>query len=265
MTLRAMSTESEKNSYSKPRLDQLLVVRGLVTTRSQALSWIKLGKVSVDGKTITKPGYFVSDDSDIKLDSEERYVSRAGLKLASVSEKMGLQFEDKVVLDVGSSTGGFTDFSLQHGARLVYAVDVGTDQMHESLKGNSKIRLYEKTDIRDFFPDQKVDIVVMDVSFVSLTKILPHIADISTIDTKIVAMAKPQFEATMPGSLNSKGIIKNDTVRRKILSGLEGWMKSRFTIAKKADSAVSGAGGNKERFYLLTLKRNSAISPSRIT
>src|SRR5437667_11516567 len=108
----------------KQRLDQALVARGLTGTRSQAESWIKLGKVLVGGQVVTKPGFLVSEESTIQLDAAEQYVSRAGLKLASVAKVLKLNFKDMVVLDVGSSTGGFTDYALQHGARKVIAVDV---------------------------------------------------------------------------------------------------------------------------------------------
>ncbi|MDD3035568.1 MAG: TlyA family RNA methyltransferase [Candidatus Saccharimonadaceae bacterium] len=155
----------------KTRLDNTLVRRGLVSSRSQAESWIKLGKVLVDGHVITKPGFFVSDNSVVMLNAEEQYVGRAGLKLASVASALKLDFRGKIVLDVGSSTGGFTDYALQHGAKKVYAVDVGTDQLHPTLRGDKRIELYEKTDIRDFYLDDKPDIVLIDVSFISLRQI----------------------------------------------------------------------------------------------
>jgi len=234
---------------SKQRLDHELTKRGMVTTRSQAESWIKLGKVVVDGAVVTKPGYFVREDSVIELKSSVRYVSRAGLKLASVAETLGIEFKDATVLDVGSSTGGFTDYALQHGARLVYAVDVGTDQLHPSLQRNYRIELHEKTDIRDFTPKYTPDIVVMDVSFISLRDILPHIASIATDKTQIIAMLKPQFEAGKH-QIN-KGVIKNDTIRRQVLKDFESWTKDRFVTENKADSDVAGAKGNRERFYLL--------------
>lgn len=247
----------------KQRLDQALVAHGLVATRSQAESYIRLGKVTVDGRVQTKPGYFVSSDSRVKLAAAKRYVSRAGLKLASVANKFSVQFQGSTVLDVGSSTGGFTDYALQHGATKVFAVDVGTDQLHPSLRSDERIELHEKTDIRDFTPSQMPDIVVMDVSFISLREILPHIAMIVGKDTQVVAMVKPQFEAGKDQV--NKGVIKNDRVRRDILAGFEAWAKRYFVIGDKADSDVAGAKGNRERFYLLTLNRNSTMSSGRIT
>lgn len=249
---------------SKIRLDQALVMRKIVHSRSQAESWIKLGKVTVDGRVLNKPGHFVSDSSEIKLLAQDQYVSRAGLKLASVAEILKLDFRDKTVLDVGSSTGGFTDYALRNGAKKVYAVDVGTDQLHPSLRRDKRIELHEKTDIRDFSMREKPDIIVIDVSFISLREILPHIyGELSDSKTKIVAMVKPQFEAGKDQT--NKGIIKNDSMRRQILRDFEDWSKSYFVIVDKRDSDVAGAKGNQERFYLLTLNRNSTTSPGRIT
>jgi len=250
----------------KRRLDAELTSRSLVASRSQAESWIKLGKVTVDGRVITKAGHLVSEHADIKLTATEQYVSRAGLKLASVATLLGVIFNGKTVLDVGSSTGGFTDYSLQHGAEKVYAVDVGTNQLHPSLHGNPRIELHEKTDIRDFTldPSLRPDIIVIDVSFISLREILPHIAaHLAGRHTQIVAMVKPQFEAGKYQT--NKGVIKNDKVRRDILKDFELWTRDLFVINDKRDSDVAGAKGNQERFYLLTLNRNSTTSPGRIT
>lgn len=234
---------------TKQRLDHLMAQRGIVATRSQAESWIKLGKVSVDGKAVSKPGYFVREDSAIELRARDRYVSRAGLKLASVAKLLGVEFKGNTVLDVGSSTGGFTDYALQNGAKKVYAVDVGTDQLHPTLRKDKRISLHEKTDIRDFIPRVVPDVVVMDVSFISLREILPHIADIADSHTAIVAMVKPQFEAGKHQV--TKGVLKNDNARRQVLKDFELWSKERFVIIDKADSEVAGAKGNRERFYLL--------------
>lgn len=233
----------------KSRLDTFLSAKGLSPTRSQAESVIRLGEVTVNGRIITKPGHFVSDTDTIRLKDTQRYVSRAGLKLASVADKLNVKFADRLVLDVGSSTGGFTDFALKNGARKVFAVDVGTEQLHPSLRGNQRIELHEQTDIRDFTPSDQPDIVVMDVSFISLREILPHIARLSGKDTQIVAMLKPQFEAGR--AQVNKGVIKNDSIRRLVLKDFEQWSKQYFTIQDKADSDVAGAKGNRERFYLL--------------
>jgi len=189
-----------------------------------------------------------------------------------VAQLLHVDFKGKTVLDVGSSTGGFTDYALQHGAQKVVAVDVGTDQLHPSLHGHSRIELHEKTDIRDVWlagqelsdKRQEIgrsavyigvpDIIVADVSFISLRSILPHVARLMSPASLLVAMVKPQFEA---GASNIKhhGVIKNDRMRREVLQDFEQWARSRFVIADKADSAVPGAKGNRERFYLLRISQ----------
>ncbi len=234
----------------KIRLDNLLVDRKMVESRSQAESYIKLGKITVDGIKRTKPGFFVDVDSELKILQQVQYVSRAGLKLESVAKKMRIDFRGKTVLDVGSSTGGFTDYSLKNGAKKVIAVDVGTDQLHPKLRLNKKVELHEKTDIRNFKTDQKIDIVVIDVSFISIKEILPSVVNLSNKNTKIVAMVKPQFEAGRNGTIN--GVVKNNSYRRKILQDFENWCRSNnLYIENKRDSEVKGAKGNQERFYIL--------------
>jgi 23S rRNA (cytidine1920-2'-O)/16S rRNA (cytidine1409-2'-O)-methyltransferase len=235
----------------KYRLDQLLASRNLVPSRSQAESYIRMGKVFVNDEQITKPGYFTAEDATLELRIDERYVSRAALKLASVAEVLGLQFSGKTMLDVGSSTGGFTDYALQHGAVKVIAVDVGTDQLHPSLHGDPRIELHEQTDIRAMdVLSSKPDVVVIDVSFISLRDILPHIAKLSSRQTVVAAMVKPQFEATA-AHLKHKGVIKNDRMRRDILKSFEDWVRRDYIILDKADSDVAGSKGNVERFYKL--------------
>jgi 23S rRNA (cytidine1920-2'-O)/16S rRNA (cytidine1409-2'-O)-methyltransferase len=234
----------------KHRLDQELVRLGLVATRSQAESYIKLGYVRVNGKIITKPGSLVAETVQVKVTAKQQYVSRAALKLASVTEVFKLNFSGKTVLDVGSSTGGFTDYALRHGAKKVIAVEVGTDQLHPSLRNDPRIELHEQTDIRSFQTSEPIDIVMADVSFISLRGILPQVANIVSKNTIIVAMVKPQFEA-VNSNLKHKGVIKNDHMRRDILKDFEIWAGNMFVIAAKADSAVAGEKGNLERFYLL--------------
>lgn len=179
----------------------------------------------------------------------EQYVSRGGLKLASAAGKLGLDFKDKIVLDVGSSTGGFTDYALQRGAARVIAVDSGSDQLHPVLRANPNLELHEKTDIRNFKPGVRPDIVLIDVSFVSLRQILPAVAKLSGDNTQVVAMVKPQFEASTKGL--HRGVIKNDSIRRQTLKDFEHWVKKSFLVMTKADSEVAGSKGNLERFYLL--------------
>lgn len=244
-----MASEADKT-----RLDQAMVANGMVANRSQADSFVRMGKVQVNGSVAHKSGQLVRKADTVRLATQEQYVSRAGYKLASVAQLLNLNFTDTVVLDVGSSTGGFTDYALQHGARHVIAVDVGTQQLHPSLRTNTAIELYEQTDIRDVTEtSQPIDIVVIDVSFISLREILPTVARLATQQTVVVAMVKPQFEAGQ--SSKHKGVIKNDRMRRDILQAFELWARQYFVIIDKADSDVAGSKGNRERFYTLRLPR----------
>lgn len=251
----------------KERIDKALAARGLVTTRSQGESYVRLGKVLVNGRLIKKAGFFVAPDDVLEIAQETQYVSRAGMKLESVAKKFKLDFREKIVLDVGSSTGGFTDYALRNGATRVISVDVGTEQMDKNLRRDPRVELHEKTDIRDVYVrktgstqakgvllNEAPDIILIDVSFISLRKILSHIAkNLTKPTTIIVAMCKPQFESG--GQVKNSGVIKNDTERRKILKAFELWIKERFLVINKADSEVAGARGNRERFYVLQILR----------
>lgn len=236
------------------RLDAALYGRGLTQSRSQAENFIKLGLVEVNGQKAEKASVEVSSSDTLRVIGDQ-FVSRAALKLASIVGQFALDFRGKTVLDVGSSTGGFTDYSLQHGARRVIAVDVGTGQLHSSLRGDPRIELHEKTDIRSFKPGNHVsiDMVVADVSFISLRVILPAVARMVGPATQLIIMCKPQFEAGK-GQTN-KGVVKNSAMRRQILKDFEAWLaQNGFSVLDKADSQISGTKGNVERFYKLRLK-----------
>jgi 23S rRNA (cytidine1920-2'-O)/16S rRNA (cytidine1409-2'-O)-methyltransferase len=188
------------------------------------------------------------------LDSGKNvYASRAALKLDSVAKKLDLHFKDQIVLDVGSSSGGFSDYALKNGAAKVIAVDKGTDQMSPKVRFDPRLELHEKTDIRVFKPLERIDMLLIDVSFVPLRDILPSLLQNAiNKDTQVIAVAKPQFE-TKDAKLKNHGVIKNERMRRLLLSGLETWLKQYFVIVDKADSKVSGTKGNRERFYKLKL------------
>ncbi|HET9850326.1 MAG TPA: TlyA family RNA methyltransferase [Candidatus Saccharimonadales bacterium] len=231
------------------RLDQVMVKRGLATSRSQAENYIKLGLVTVDGWPVLKAGQLVGPEAKVNLSLKQQYVNRAALKLAGAAESLKLDFKDKLVLDVGSSTGGFTDYALTRGARRVIAVDAGTDQLDARLRANEKVELYEKTDIRQFKMSSQPDTILVDVSFISLKNVLPSIAGLAGPHTQVVALVKPQFEAG--AQKINKGVIKNDSIRRAVMKDFEAWAKNMFVVIDKADSEIAGAKGNKERFYLL--------------
>jgi len=238
----------------KKRLDVLLVERGLVDTRNKAAALIMAGEVIVDEQAWTKPGHQFADDAVIRLKNQMQYVSRAGDKLASVIEPLQLDFTNKVVLDVGSSTGGFTDCALQQGATKVIGVDVGTNQLAYKLRVDERVELHEQTDIRDFESEEKADMAVIDVSFISLIKILEHVAALIKDDGQIIAMVKPQFEAGKALADAHKGLIVDEEVRLKVLADFRAWAEEHFSIQAEADSEVHGRHGNRERFFLLKLK-----------
>lgn len=233
------------------RLDKELVKRHLVATRRQAENYIKMGQVKVNNQTITTTAKLVSSQDQVTLITEEKYVSRAAFKLSSVAMSLKVDFQNKIVLDVGSSTGGFTDYSLRHGAQQVIAVDVGTNQLHAKLRTDPRVVVREQTDIRDIKKLSTLpDIVLVDVSFISITKILTHIALLVDEHTQIIAMVKPQFE-NRQDDFKHKGIVKNNRIRREILQDFEDWTKNVFVIIAKSDSGLAGSKGNVERFYLL--------------
>ncbi len=235
------------------RADLALAGHPDIGTRSKANDLIARGLISIDGQVVTKPSKLVDTGSDISILGDTPLVSRAGEKLASVTKALKIDFKNATVLDVGSSTGGFTDYVLRHGASYVIAVDVGTNQMSPKLRGDPRIELHEKTDIRDMEKvSKKIDFVVIDVSFISMKLVLPAVERLVDDNTKILAMVKPQFESQSSG-LN-KGVIKNSKIRRDILKDFEEWAKQRLVILDSRDSGLAGSKGNVERFYLLKIK-----------
>ncbi|MEX0934560.1 MAG: TlyA family RNA methyltransferase [Candidatus Saccharimonadales bacterium] len=238
---------------AKTRLDHLLYKLGFTESRSQATALIMSGKVKIKDRIIDKPGWQVGDidTDDIEILQPLRYVSRAGLKLESANDKFKLDFKSKIVLDTGSSTGGFSDYALQQGAAKIYAVDVGTNQLHERIRSNPKVITMEKTDIREADIPEPADIGLVDVSFISLKQVLPSVFKFIKPQGFVVAMCKPQFEAGVKDATKHKGVIKNDRLRREILKDFEAWARQYYQVVDKADSLISGAKGNIERFYLL--------------
>lgn len=180
-----------------------------------------------------------------------KYVSRAGEKLAEATKFFRIDFRNKTVLDIGSSTGGFTDFALRSGATHITAIEKGTNQLHPSLRQNPRITLHEKTDILDFRIDQKPDLILIDVSFTSLLPVLTHVrTHLASENTLILAMFKPQFEATPQQLVN--GRIKNSKIRRDIIKNFEARIKPNFVTINKKDNSFGGREQNNlERFYLL--------------
>jgi len=217
---------------------------------------IMAGQVKHGTTILSKPGQTVAEDAELSIEDLPRYVSRGGDKLASVAEAFNLDFADRVVLDVGSSTGGFTDYALQNGAAKVYAIDVGSAQLAYKLRQDPRVNIQERTDIRKLETLPEIpDIAVADVSFISLTAVLPAIAKLIAPGAPIVAMAKPQFETDKATADCYRGVIRDEAVRQRILELFQTKIKNSFTILASADSTVHGASGNRECFYLLQAKR----------
>lgn len=234
------------------RLDQLMVNRNLVKTRSQASDFISRGFVLVDDEVAHKAGQNVSLDSNIKLIKESNFVSRAGDKLYQILNDFHISLHDKIVIDIGSSTGGFTDCSLQSGAKLVYAYDVGKNQMDELLKLNPKVILHEETNILDVvLPDS--DVILIDVSFTSILPIFNHIQG---FNKEIIALIKPQYEA---GNVRfKKGVLKDLKRHKEILTHvLTHLIDLGFQIFDLKKSSLKGKTGNQE--YLVYIKPSQKI------
>ncbi|MFH0766507.1 MAG: TlyA family RNA methyltransferase [Bacillota bacterium] len=233
------------------RLDVYLIQNQLVKSRSQATDLIKRGLVLVEDEIITKAGYEINQQS-IKILQKPRFVSRAGEKLLQAILDFNLDFKDKIVIDVGSSTGGFTDCALQHGAKEVYAYDVGKKQMDEQLQIDPRIHLFEETNILSVTLPAS-DFVLIDVSFTSIEPILKHLTG---FQGEIIALIKPQFEA---GNIHFKqGVLKDLKMHKKILSSVLTYVLAlNFNITDLKKSGLKGKAGNQE--YVLYIKRNHEI------
>src|SRR5262249_52008903 len=201
----------------RQRADRLLVARGLFESRARAQAAIAAGLVTAGGKVVLKPSDEIPTDAAIEAHPEHPWVSRGGVKLAGALERYPIDIEDKVCLDVGASTGGFTEVLLNCGASLVHAIDVGRGQLHPSLKGHPKIVSREATDIRSLAGtrlDMGPAVVVIDVSFISLKHVLPVALELAAAPTTLLALIKPQFEADRTAI--KKGIVRDETVHKAV-------------------------------------------------
>jgi len=228
------------------RLDNYLKDKYSKYTRSQIQDYIKRGLVLVNNIVTTKTGYQFKDNDIVILNELSEYASRAGYKLENAANKIHLKFNDLTILDVGSSTGGFTDYSLKNGAKLVYAYDVGTDQMIERLREDQRVILYEQTNILHVNPPQ-VDLVLIDVSFTSSMPILEHLKDVSN---QFLILIKPQFEVGVEHL--SKGIVKNKKRVHTLLDEYVKFVKSLgFHVINLFESDLPGKEGNVEYWLYL--------------
>ena len=241
------------------RLDQYLVENGYFETRNKAKVAIEEGSISVNDKVITKSSKDILDTDIVKITGDVcPFVSRGGYKLLHAIESFYLDFKDKVIVDIGASTGGFTDCSLQHGAKRVYSIDVGSDQLDKKLRNNPNVISLENTNIKDIpFFNEKIDYFVMDVSFVSIENLLPGISKFITDDNALVCLIKPQFEV---GKMYLKnGIVKDKNLHIHVISNLMKELANYgLNITKLIPSPILGGSGNKE--YLALVERNKFVN-----
>ena len=230
----------------KQRLDLAVVSRNLSRSRTEAQDRITHGKVLVNGVVETKPAKEVSDGDLIRITEQMPFASRGGVKLQHAFEYFHIDVRGKILLDVGSSTGGFTDCLLQNGAQKVYAVDVGTFQMVDTLRNDRRVVLMEQTDIREATLPEKVAGVVVDVSFISLSKIFPSLSKFVLPGGFIIALIKPQFEVGQ-ANLGKGGIVTNEEARSNAITQvLKSATENGISIRDVTPSPIVGGDGNKE-------------------
>jgi 23S rRNA (cytidine1920-2'-O)/16S rRNA (cytidine1409-2'-O)-methyltransferase len=242
--------KSNSEMTSGKRADVLLVERGLFESRARAQAAIEAGFVTANDKLVTKASETVATDAAIEAQPAHPFVSRGGVKLSGALDRYPIDIENHVCLDVGASTGGFTEVLLANGASLVFAIDVGRDQLHPSLRGHPNIISMEETDIRDFegkrLP-QRPDIVVIDVSFISLKAVLPVALSLAAAPMHLLALIKPQFEAERKHS--KRGIIRNAAIHQAICDDIGAFAASLgCTDIQLFPSPITGGDGNIEFF-----------------
>lgn len=240
----------------KERLDKLLVDLGLVETRARARATIMAGEVRVNGERVDKVGTPVPLDARIEVATPLPYVSRGGFKLAGALDAFDVPVAGRVCADVGACTGGFTDVLLQRGAARVYAIDVGQGQLDWKLRQNERVVVMERVNARylETLPEP-VELVVIDVSFISLRLILPAAREWLAAEADVVALIKPQFEAG-PESVGKGGIVRDPAVHRAVLVGLLGWAAAEgWGVAGLVRSSIQGTDGNVE--FLAHLRPNA--------
>ena len=243
---------------NKERLDVALVRRGLAPSRERARALIMAGQVYLGDRLVDKPGLLVPLDAACRIaeaSNELKYVSRGGLKLEKALETFALDPAGLVALDVGASTGGFTDCLLKHGAKRVYAIDVGRGQLAWTLRNDPRVVVMEHTNIRHVTSlPEPIQCAVIDVSFISLRLVLPPLVPLLTPDAWVVALVKPQFEAGKAEVDRGAGIISDPAVHTRVLEELQAWIPAHtpFQVQGLTDSPIYGRDGNRE--FLLHLR-----------
>jgi 23S rRNA (cytidine1920-2'-O)/16S rRNA (cytidine1409-2'-O)-methyltransferase len=251
---------------AKTRIDKLLVEKGLAPSRERARALIMAGAVLVDDVAVTKAGTPVSPDAPIRVKGDDcPYVSRGGLKLAGALDELGIDVANKVVLDVGASTGGFTDVCLQRGARQVFAVDVGTNQIDYALRTDARVVLLEKSNARYLTPEMLpglANIAVIDVSFISIAKILPAVLSCVVPEGHVLAMVKPQFEAGRD-KVGKGGVVRDPEVRKAAIDSVVAEAERLgMVLLGQAEAKIKGPKGNQETFVYWAKGPPSRSAPS---
>ena len=238
------------------RLDVIIFEKGLSKSRSNSKDLIKNGLVSVNGKVCQKPSFVVSNEDEIKVsESANLFVGRGGLKLSKAIDEFSVNLKNTVCLDIGASTGGFTDCMLKNGAKKVYAVDVGEGQLDKSLCIDERVINLEKTNIKDipagYFSDY-IDFISIDVSFISLKQVLPKARELISDNGEIIALIKPQFEAGKK-NLNKNGVVKDIKTHKAVLNDIVSFSENYFSVCGLTFSPIARKDGNIE--YLIYLKK----------
>ena len=242
---------------AKVRADQLLVTRGLFESRARAQAAIEAGRVSAGGEQVRKSSQELHEDVDLVAEPAHPFVSRGGVKLASALAHFDFDPSGKICVDVGASTGGFTDVLLRGGARRVYAVDVGTGQLHPSLTGHPLVVQLEKVDARTLNRShipEAAGLITVDVSFISLKLIVPGLANIAAPDAALIALVKPQFEAGK--TLVRKGVVRDATVHKSVCDNVATFVGEHgWHVLGVIESPIEGGDGNRE--FLLGASREA--------
>ena len=240
----------------RERLDKVIKERGLIRSRSRAQRMIAAGRITVDGKIVLRPGHPIDPEAQIEIVSREPYVSRGGEKLEAALDQFRIDPKGRICLDIGCSTGGFTDCLLQHGAERVHSVDVGHDQLDMRLRNHPRVIVHEGINARYLVPQdigESVDLVTIDVSFISLKLVLPPLTDILVPNGEIIALVKPQFEVGKD-RLPSGGVVKNTADRDAVLTDIRAFIEAETPWNVIADmiSPIRGEKGNVE--FLIHLR-----------
>lgn len=237
------------------RLDVLLFEKGFFSSREKAKEGIEEGIIFYNGQRQTKPGKFFDEECDFEIVGEKlKYVSRAGLKLEKAVKEFSVDFTGKIVLDIGASTGGFTDFALQNNAKKVLAVDVGRNQLADQLKNNDKVVSFEDCDIRNFKTNEIIDIIVCDVSFISLKLISSKIVNLLKQNGELIILIKPQFECGIKIAKKFKGVIKDDKIKLNIKNDIiQHFCSKGLCLVGDTVSPILGTKGNEE--FLAVFKK----------